>query len=170
MHDWNGIVATLGPRLKSYFCRSFSDFLAADCTQETLIRLVRKVQSKNYFEEKGSLCALAYGIAFNVKREAKKALKNEVVFIGNYLTLQSTSIDDTPEDDAMQKERSDRLKKAIQQLSDVEQDILNLYLEKDLSMQDIAGILQLPEGTIKSHMHRAKETLKKKLSVIQSAR
>ena len=46
-------------------------------------------------------------------------------------------------------------------ISEIQQEILLLILDQDLTLSEIATILQIPLGTIKSHVHRAKISLLK---------
>ena len=40
-----------------------------------------------------------------------------------------------------------------------------LFYMEELSLAEIAAVLKLPEGTVKSRLHRAKKILKQKLEV-----
>ena len=41
-----------------------------------------------------------------------------------------------------------------------------MYYSADMSVQEIAGVLQIPEGTVKSRMNKAKHMLKKELEAL----
>jgi RNA polymerase sigma-70 factor (ECF subfamily) len=139
--------------------------MAADLTQETLIRLVRKVEAHAFDGTKGTLAAYAFGIAHFVRREAQKSAR---------LAVRLTVIDegeDTPSDDAPPDDRLAlnedlaRLRRAIAALPEQERSVVALLVDRELTMQDIGGILGMPVGTVKSHAHRAKEHLRSALSV-----
>lgn len=53
------------------------------------------------------------------------------------------------------------VRETIESLGDNEKQILYLYFFKDLTQKDIARILRLPPGTVKSRLHYAKQKFKK---------
>ncbi|SEA07414.1 RNA polymerase sigma factor [Alkalimonas amylolytica] len=48
----------------------------------------------------------------------------------------------------------------LQQLAKTERDVVELYYLHELSVHETALVLQLPEGTVKSRLHRARQQLK----------
>jgi RNA polymerase sigma-70 factor, ECF subfamily len=156
--DWEKLVKNLGPRLYRYFAASFSDIVADDLTQETLLRIVRKYQEGQIDNTKGSMDMLSFGIAKNVRYEHLRSLKN---------TDSIHDFDDShfQQDDGSfevlnQHQQTHRLRLAISKLGNPQKDILLLTIDQELTSLDIAKILEIPEGTIKSHIHRAKEELR----------
>ncbi len=62
-----------------------------------------------------------------------------------------------------QKELSEKIDKAISQLPEKARQVIGLQYYADLDIRGIAGILKVPEGTVKSRLHQAKESLARKL-------
>jgi RNA polymerase sigma-70 factor (ECF subfamily) len=52
---------------------------------------------------------------------------------------------------------------AIQQLTEEQRDVVQLFYSEELSVADIALVLGVPSGTVKSRLHHARESLKKQL-------
>lgn len=52
------------------------------------------------------------------------------------------------------------LKKILQRLSDEEREVVELFYLSDLSLDETAFVLSLPEGTVKSRLFRARTNLK----------
>lgn len=44
-------------------------------------------------------------------------------------------------------------------LPDVQREVITLYYLEEKSVKDVAALLDLPEGTVKSHLHRARRAL-----------
>ena len=44
-------------------------------------------------------------------------------------------------------------------LPDVQREVITLYYFEERSVKDVAALLDLPEGTVKSHLHRARRAL-----------
>lgn len=59
----------------------------------------------------------------------------------------------------------DRVQKAVSNLPLPQRVVVVLYYLNDLSLQEIADILDVPVGTIKSRLHYGRETLKKSLGL-----
>lgn len=160
--NWDSVVEDLGPRLYKYFCVRFAPEQADDMTQETLIRLVRKVDQNKYDPEKGTLKMLAFGIAHYVALESNPVKPHENIdewedVVGDEQSLEQAM---------MAQEAVFQVRKQMKNLSSIEQQILSLLVDQELSLKEISRILGIPEGTVKSHVFRAK---KKLIVLIQKA-
>jgi RNA polymerase sigma-70 factor, ECF subfamily len=51
------------------------------------------------------------------------------------------------------------IKQLLQRLPEVQQQVITLFYLQDRSVADVAHMLDLPEGTVKSHLHRARRAL-----------
>ena len=63
----------------------------------------------------------------------------------------------------LKKELSEILKAEIEKLSPVYKTLVTLYHNEELSYEEIARITQLPEGTLKNYLFRARKALKNSL-------
>ncbi len=153
--DWNLTFNELGPALYRFFCASFAPAVADDCVQETFFRLIQKVKDGKFDIGLGNIRMYSYGVANFVRLEHLKMRTYlsetehaEAVLLPTY----EREIDD--------RRQIDILRQAIAKLPDTQQYILQLYLDKELKMEDIALLANMPIGTVKSHIHRAKEQIK----------
>lgn len=154
-HAWREAVRELSPGLLAYFMAQHPREAAADLVQETLLRLVMKVRAGSFDAAKGSLRMYAYGIARLVRLEGHRGA-------GRHLRLVDDVLPSSPAGpDAGDEKR--RLRAAIARLKPLEQEVILLLIDKDLAMAEIASLLDLPVGTVKSHAHRAKESLRELL-------
>ncbi len=71
-----------------------------------------------------------------------------------------------PSRPAEERERAEAIQQALLRL-DEEQQVVLLRDMEGLSYEEIAGILKVPAGTVKSRLHRARENLKSRLKGIQ---
>lgn len=55
------------------------------------------------------------------------------------------------------------LRRAVERLPKPSGDIVKLYYYEELSIQEVGAILDLPSGTVKSHLYRARQKLKDSL-------
>lgn len=157
--DWNEIAESLGIRLFAYFKRRGAREQATDLTQEVLVRLFDKACAQAYQAEKGSLAQFAFGIARLVWLEHQKELQNLArlnLALPQLSTLQFESVP-TPEDTRRAHEEEHRLRQVMNKLSSIQHEVVTLVADQNLKLREIARILQIPENTVKSHLHRAKE-------------
>jgi RNA polymerase sigma factor (sigma-70 family) len=69
----------------------------------------------------------------------------------------------SPDQQVMNRETSETLTRFIEALPKLFRTIITLYHVQDMSYGEIGGILNLPEGTVKSYLFRARRMLKEKL-------
>lgn len=70
-----------------------------------------------------------------------------------------------PEEEALCRERNCFIHQCIAELAEKYRIPICLYYSAELSISEIADCLKLPEGTVKSRMHKAKIMIKKRLEV-----
>lgn len=179
--NWDEVVEDLGPALLRYFLASgFSRAQSSDGVQETLLRLVRLAREGEYDPKRGSPRMLAFGIARLVKHEFYRNVGEHDLFgdtneYANQISDQGRSSGfggDLPNrggtDDGApsvlrtleENEANQRLRRAIHSLDHPVKEIFLLLIDRELRLEEISGILSLPVGTVKSHIHRGKEKLR----------
>lgn len=152
----------------SFLYRYVGDYRTAeDLAQETFLRIFRKV---NDYNNTAKFSTWMYTIASNL---AKDEFKRRVRHPAGSLDWQTGSSADTtrnvptvegeesdPEKSVESGERRMAVHRALRDLSEEEREILLLKDVQGLSYEDIAGILGLPMGTVKSRIARARMAFK----------
>lgn len=82
------------------------------------------------------------------------------LYSGNEAAVQST---DDVESSIFQDELSEILKAEIEALPPLYKTLITLYHNEELSYSEIAQITELPEGTVKNYLFRARRALKENL-------
>ena len=112
-----------------------------------------------YFRGEAKLSTWIYRIVINVLSQERP-------------DLATTSLDDRDEDDRPRVQPAaddrafgdmvmkDRLQKAIEQLPLQYQVLINGHYLKGMRYEDLAEALNMPMGTVKTHLHRAKRRLR----------
>ena len=153
--EWDKAVEEIGPRLYRYFRFKGMGGLATDLTQDTFVRVIQKLNS--FDPARGTLLSFSIGVATYILLEHRKKSHppaDEIPEISDESAF------------AEQVERSseaERLKRLVKTLPPVLQDTLYFYYDEELTTREIGKILHLPEGTIKSHLFRAREMLREML-------
>ncbi|NTV91513.1 MAG: sigma-70 family RNA polymerase sigma factor [Clostridiales bacterium] len=138
---------------------------ASDMAQEVFIRVYRAIGS---FKEQSSFSTWLYKITTNVcldelrKRKNKRAvsLDEEIRFEDGEAKRQYESSDPRPEDTAEKNELKRIVKEAIGKLSEEHRMAIVLRDLQGFSYEEMAVMLNLPEGTVKSRINRARQALK----------
>ena len=142
----NELILKLGPPLYRFFLARFGKLAAEDLVQEVFSRIA----SSRTFIGGSKPEAFAWGIALNLQKETRRAALRTPDSIEDYEKLEHVS---------SELDQFRDLRSAIQKLSLNESEVMQLVLA-DLGISEIAEYLRIPEGTVKSHIHRAKENLK----------
>ncbi|MGF1649246.1 MAG: sigma-70 family RNA polymerase sigma factor [Hyphomicrobiaceae bacterium] len=152
------------PRLKSYMMRQGADSATAEeLAQETMLTVWRKAQL--YSSEKGSASTWIYTIARNLRIDR---IRREVPWQELPEGFNEEASDDTPPDEAAsEKERSARIKGALNQLPPEQYEVVALSYLEGLSHSEIAERLELPLGTVKSRMRLAYQKLRESVEDLQ---
>jgi RNA polymerase sigma-70 factor, ECF subfamily len=154
-------------KLYSFLFRYLGDaHRAEDLFQETFLQVLRKCRS---FDPKRSFRPWLFTIAANLARDElrKKKRHRTVLFEGsqrhdeegqNLAELIEGGWSDPLK--MMEKdEQEERLRKALDQLSEEHQAALILFHFQDLKYKEIADILGIPLGTVKSRIFNATKQL-----------
>lgn len=141
---------------------------ASDVAQEAFIRAFSSIQT---FRGDAKFATWIYRIVTNVYLdERKKSKAHRQTSLDDYIELEENSVsrqieDDSPTPDEVveNKERARALQNAINSLPDYQRVIVTLYHMQHRSYEEIAEILNLPIGTVKSRLNRARIALGEKL-------
>jgi RNA polymerase sigma factor (sigma-70 family) len=163
--EWNALVARLGPRLYNYFIRRGFLKDSADLTQDVFSRLYQKIQDDSFDVSKGSVDAFVFGIARFVALENNHNSRLYMLSNDEFDWESMTDHSQSPnlETEYQQRQTIELFLKEIKSLNPVQQEIITLYMDDEMTMDDIASLLKLPVGTVKSHLFRSKEKLKELL-------
>lgn len=145
---------------------------ANDISQDAFIRAFNAMGS---FRGDSSFSTWLFRITTNVfLDERKRAKAHPKTSLDENLDLQESSIarqiedpSPTPEERTEQAERGAVLKDAIMGLSEHQRAMVIMYHSQQKSYEEIAEILNLPIGTVKSRLNRARLALKDKLTPLK---
>jgi RNA polymerase sigma-70 factor (ECF subfamily) len=72
----------------------------------------------------------------------------------------------TPEQTFQKKDERNEVQRLIQDLPEKNRVPLLLYYSAQMKVEEIAQVLKLPEGTVKSRLRKAKQIMKEKLEAL----
>lgn len=115
---------------------------------------------KNY-EEKNKFKQWISAIASNTCKDYLK--KKRVILVNDDEEINKIKEKDNLEEKLDSKERQKRILKEVNKLPSKMKNVLVYYEFEEKSYEDISLILNIPEGTVKSRLYKAREILREKL-------
>lgn len=139
---------------------------ASDAAQEVFVRVYKSIES---FKEQSSFTTWLYRITTNICSDIlRKRQKNANVTSINQVIDEKKDLDikdeaPTPEENVELSEKLRVVREAISELREEYKVVITLCDMEGMSYDEIADILKIPSGTVKSRISRARNALKKKL-------
>ena len=144
-------------RLQGFFVRRLGDDadLAADFMHDTFLRLYAARES---YREGRDFRAWLFTIAYNLCRNHHR----------NQLTIVSDEGVDITDEASIEveldmKDLHDALREILRKLPEPYAMLFSLHYEEELTVPQIAQITDLPEGTVKSRLHKTMQIIKQNL-------
>ena len=135
---------------------------ADDLAQETFVRLLKHAGS---YDEKYPmrtwLLTIARRLSINHSRKASERM-GTTEYEGHRSTFDGPA--QQVEADDMKRVTRTMLDGALAQLSESQREVIVLFHEQELSIEEVADVMEMPVGTIKSHLHRARAAMRKILA------
>lgn len=147
------VASVLGP---------YSGADAEEVCQEVFLRLYRKIRQFTGQAGFGTwLYRIAYNLAIDWRRRARFRLPH--VSVEEIRGLAASS---DPLEDVLTKETKGLVALAMEDLPDLYRTALYMHYWLDRSIEEIAELMGIPEGTVKSQLFRARNLLKDRLGRI----
>lgn len=138
---------------------------ADDLYQDTFLKMMEKKDELHMEENpKGYLLSVAVGLWKN--RSRKIARHQKIAPTHFWCEETEGEIPDEallPEEDIIQREQQMEIRRAVHNLPDKLRVLVLLYYMEDRDIGEIAEMMHLPKGTIKSRLFKARELLKQEL-------
>ncbi|MCI2083074.1 MAG: RNA polymerase sigma factor [Bacteroidales bacterium] len=128
-------------------------YLADEVAEEAFVKAYVSLGS---FRGRCKLSTWLFRIAYNCFYDHVRRQGREVKL--------DTARDIETEDPVQRGERREILQRALMQLSVPQRDVTLLFYMEDKSIREISGITGMNGNTVKSHLRRAKQTMKTYLS------
>lgn len=137
-----------------------SDAAADDATQDVWLRVLRSIAR---LRDGAKLRPWLFGIARRVLMDRLRALYRLPLVAGDDADLAALPADD---DDALALEvELAALRDGLARLPPLECEVLTLFYLQELSLDEVAQVLAVPVGTVKSRLHRARQQLRHQLGI-----
>ena len=145
-----------GPLYRFFLCDHGDHHTAQDQTAETFAQLVRSLRGMRGGQNQ--LRGYVFATARRVQQRRWRQRKEPSSPLAGALEVADPG--PSPLVAAAGREQLDRVLQAIGQLEDPLPSVLLLRFVEGLSVEEIAMALEMPLGTVKSHIHRSRMRLK----------
>jgi len=138
---------------------------ALDVLQETFVQAYVKLDS---FGGRSAFYTWLYRIAFNQAVTHRRKMKPTVSVEHAKQSGAGEPVDNTspPDEGLLRQERASQVRTALTKLSEEHRTILVLREVEGCCYETIAEILNVPVGTVRSRLHRARVQLKEHLEAV----
>ena len=135
--------------------------LTEDILQETLMKAYEKFHTINDLHKFKSWI---FTIARNESLFCIKKYKREIQSEDIYLEFRQEFSQDVPDELVINREIKEHVRESIKVLKPIDQEIMYLRYYYDLTLSEIALILNMNENTVKTHHSRSKEKIYKHIA------
>ncbi|QDU32320.1 ECF RNA polymerase sigma factor SigW [Poriferisphaera corsica] len=188
---WASLVRNYSPRVFGLIFKQCRDKeLAEEITQDTFVTIAQKLLDNQGYEERGRFESWLFLIATNRLRDEMRRRKRQARptdmspaassrqddgSMSNGISAPTWAGDESqlinlkplksqrPEDKLIRDEQIQRLKAAVEQLNEADQEIVYLRHTAGLSFAQIAEMQEKPIGTVLARSHRAIKKLRQLL-------
>ncbi len=133
---------------------------AQENAQEAFAVAARKLDGIEPGRERTFLLGVAVRLAANARRKTSVRIDEVAIDPLEFEALESMPL---AEELLAQKQQRSLLDRMLLSMSDVLREVLTLYEIEELSLSEIAEVLEIPEGTAASRLRRAREEFSRKL-------
>lgn len=130
-------------------------YLAEDAVQTAFLKIAKNIH-KFYtpicHQSKSFVVIIVRNVCFTMLQKENKQAQEEL--------SDEVACSNTPESDYLTKSTMEQLIASIQQLSPIYRDIITLRYLHDLSVNDIASLLDISKDTAKKRLQRGRDLLK----------
>ncbi len=131
---------------------------AKDIAQDVFLRAFRRLDD---FRPERPFARWMFVIARNASLDTIRRRRREAALAAG---TEERSFEPGPEDVALRNDAAVRVHAALEALPSKYRDVLELYYVSDLRYRDIALALEIPIGTVKTYISRAKRRLRAELA------
>jgi RNA polymerase sigma factor (sigma-70 family) len=150
------LIRAWEPRLLYFIRRLVRDEADAwDVLQETWMKVVRGISS---LSDPRRLAPWLYRIARNTTLSHARSREPPHEALENH---PETLADDPAGAALLEFEDAEEVNRGLSSLSLPHREVLTLFFLEDMSVEEVATILDIPPGTVKSRLHYAKRALRK---------
>lgn len=131
-----------------------------DLLQETLLKAYLKIDKiKHDSSLENWLRKIAYNLYLDNMKSEKRRGKRELRIV-NHRNMGMKGFPDEVEHEVLKREQSEEVQSAVASLPDKQRIAISLFVWAEISIAEIANYMGCSEGTVMSHLDRARKSIK----------
>ncbi len=138
---------------------------AEDVTQEVLVRLWRHRDRIDPARTRAWVAQVTRNLVIDLSRQRKQRATVFAESADNEASTIAVASQAAPDRSAMRRDLRDALEAAIGRLEEPYRSILVMREIQDCSYQEIASTLEMPLGTVKVYLHRARRRVRECVTI-----
>ena len=160
-----GLMERYQHRLYRYLLRLVSQpNTAEDLFQQTWLRIIERIQNYDAHRSfEGWLFAVAHNLAIDYLRQRQPESLDEPHAAERMPSDMTRSSASDALETFLSKEKATLVLEAVAELPLSFREVIALRFEEEMKIEEIAGVLRLPVGTVKTRLHRALKALRRSL-------
>lgn len=149
-------------RLMGFFFRQMNgdEALAADLTQDAFMRVWTARDRFSGFSFRTWLLTIGYNLVKNHYRHSEHQREYEQLLLQTQEEETDNGIIEKMEKDAFEQ----ALRLLLEKMPPESRMLFSLRFEEELTVPEIAALMEIPEGTVKSRLHILTQTLKQRFN------
>jgi RNA polymerase sigma-70 factor (ECF subfamily) len=133
--------------------------LADELLQETWLRVLRGIAK---LRDPTRLVPWMFGIAHHVLMDRLRQKYTQAASLDD--VLEECPVNANPEDESDLRDEISHMLQQLDRMTMPQRELLTLYYLDELSIDDVAQVLEIPIGTVKSRLFTARKALKQVVS------
>jgi RNA polymerase sigma factor (sigma-70 family) len=138
---------------------------AEDVLHDTYVAVL---ENRLRYDGRSSLRTWLFGvIRHKARARSRRERLRAWLGIRNVARIDAPSPAPMPDDDAIAAERRERTRRALEQLSPRQREVLLLVFYHDLTVEEAAGVMRVTVGSARTHYARGKERMTRLLEEVR---
>lgn len=137
-----------------------------DICQDVFLKIYQNLKSFQFKSALGTwIGRIAYNASINFLQKKRNILLSDLMpgENGEEFIESIDSGSENPEEIIIKKDEAARLQQAVDKLPEIQRTVLLLFYQDELSLEEIGQIMEMPVNTVKSHLFRARNSLRELL-------
>ncbi len=137
---------------------------AEDTSQEVFLKFYLNIDRYIHLKEneiKNIICKIALNTCKDILKSKAKKMQN--LIDNNILSYENYIVDNNIEEEIFKRQRSEYIKKCINELKEPYKTILHSYFIDEKTLDEVSSLLKINKATLKVQLYRGKKILKERL-------
>ncbi|MBD3373968.1 sigma-70 family RNA polymerase sigma factor [candidate division KSB1 bacterium] len=139
-----------------------------DLCQDIFLKIFKSLRTFHFRSKLSTWVGrIAYHTSINYLQKKKLPSMSDVTIDESHYRVVAESDDIGPEEWTARRDLSSIVEKMISKLTPIQKTLITLFHVENMSYSEMSAVVELPEGTIKSHLYRGRQRLKEMMKSLE---